>query len=525
MKATHEANAEVGDKANDAIRINGSDLRVKVVGEGANLGLTQAGRIEYAQSGAGGAGGRIDTDAIDNSAGVDTSDHEVNIKILTGVLERTGELTRKKRDTLLQSMTDEVGRHVLQDNYDQTLALSLMQMDAEGELMSYAQFMAELESRGRLDRAVEGLPDANAIAERAQAGRGLTRPELAVLLAYGKLELKAEIVATEAADDPFFERQLEGYFPKAMRKWAEPMRKHRLRRDIIATVVANDVINRCGPSFPGRLMPAAGADAQAFIAGYEAAKAVLGIPALWDSVAALDGKAPAEGQMALFRRLSAALRGSTFWLARRAARDKLEVDALCRAYRPSFQELLKLMPGVLSPLEQAAVQHRVAQLIKVGAPVDLARAVAVLQPMTIAGDLVDLAEVSSWPLASVARLYHAVGESFGFDRVRQAAGAYAVGDSFERMALRRLIEDLLVQQSDLTRTVMAFCGGPQAGEDAAHAHHACSAWTQMRHGKADVARRTIDEIEASAGGWSFAKLTIANAALRELATEGSKKRR
>ena len=525
VKATHEANAEVGDKANDAIRINGADLRVKVVGEGANLGLTQAGRIEYAQVGAGGAGGRIDTDAIDNSAGVDTSDHEVNIKILTGMLERTGELTRKKRDTLLQSMTDEVGRHVLQDNYDQTLALSLMQMDAVGELMSYAQFMAELESRGRLDRVVEGLPDAAAIAERNQAGKGLTRPELAVLLAYGKLELKADIVATEAADDPFFERQLEGYFPKAMRKWAEPMRKHRLRRDIIATVVANDVINRCGPSFPGRLMPAAGADAQAFIAGYEAAKAVLGIPALWDSVAALDGKAPAEGQMALFRRLSAALRGSTFWLARRAARDKLEVDALIRAYGPSFRELLKLMPGVLSPIEQAAVEARVAQLTKVGAPLDKARAVAVLQPMTIAGDLVDLAEVSSWPLASVARLYHAVGESFGFDRVRQAAGAYAVGDSFERTALRRLIEDLLIQQSDLTRTVMAFCGGPQAGEDAGHAHHACSAWTHMRQGKADVARRTIDEIEASAGGWSFAKLTIANAALRELAAEGSKKRR
>ena len=525
VKATHEANAEVGDKANDAIRINGADLRVKVVGEGANLGLTQAGRIEYAQVGAGGAGGRIDTDAIDNSAGVDTSDHEVNIKILTGMLERTGELTRKKRDTLLQSMTDEVGRHVLQDNYDQTLALSLMQMDAVGELMSYAQFMAELESRGRLDRVVEGLPDAAAIAERNQAGKGLTRPELAVLLAYGKLELKADIVATEAADDPFFERQLEGYFPKAMRKWAEPMRRHRLRRDIIATVVANDVINRCGPSFPGRLMPAAGADAQAFIAGYEAAKAVLGIPALWDSVAALDGKAPAEGQMALFRRLSAALRGSTFWLARRAARDKLEVDALIRAYGPSFRELLKLMPGVLSTLEQAAVEARVAQLAKAGAPLDKARAVAVLQPMTIAGDLVDLAEVSSWPLASVARLYHAVGESFGFDRVRQAAGAYAVGDSFERTALRRLIEDLLIQQSDLTRTVMAFCGGPQAGEDAGHAHHACSAWTHMRQGKADVARRTIDEIEASAGGWSFAKLTIANAALRELAAEGSKKRR
>ena len=520
VKAEGEANADVGDKANDAVRINGKELRVKVVGEGANLGLTQAGRIEYAL-----AGGRIDTDAIDNSAGVDTSDHEVNIKILTGMLERTGELTRKKRDTLLQSMTDDVARHVLAHNYDQTLALSLMDMDAAGELLPYALFMADLEAKGRLDRVVEGLPDGNQIAERAQAGKGLTRPEHAVLLAYGKLELKREIVASDAPDDPFFERLLEAYFPKPMRKWAEPMRRHRLRRDIIATVVANDIINRCGPSFPSRLMPAAGADAQAFTAGYEAAKAVLGIPALWDSVAALDGKAPAAGQMALFRRIAAALRGSTFWLTRRAARDKLDVDALVTAYGSAFQGLLKLMPGILSPIEQASVEARIRQLTEAGAPADKARAVAILQPMTIAGDLVDLAEASSWPLANVARLYHAVGEAFGFDRVRQAAGAYAVGDNFERMALRRLIEDLLSQQADLTRTVMAFAGGPQAGDDAAHARDAAQSWTTLRRDKAEVARRTVDDIEASGGAWTFAKLTIANAALRELATEGAKRKR
>jgi glutamate dehydrogenase len=525
VKAQREANADVGDKGNDALRVNGCDLRVKVVGEGANLGLTQAGRIEYAQIGAGGTGGRIDTDAIDNSAGVDTSDHEVNIKILTGMLERTGELTRKRRDMLLQSMTDEIADHVLAHNYDQTLALSLMEMDAAGELAPTAQFMAELENQGRLDRAVEGLPDAAGIAERAQAGKGLTRPELAVLLAYGKLELKREIVATDAPDDPFFERLLEDYFPKAMRKYAEPMRRHRLRRDIIATVVANDVINRCGPSFPSRLMPAAGADARAFAAGYEAAKAVLDIPALWDAVAALDGKAPAAGQMALFRRLSTALRGATFWLARRAARDKLDVDALVRAYKPSFQALLKLMPGILSPIEQAAVATRVRQLIEAGAPAEKARGVAVLQPMTIAGDLVDLAEASSWPLANVARLYHAVGEAFGFDRVRQAAGAYAVGDNFERMGLRRLIEDLLTQQADLTRAIMAFAGGSQAGESERLAHDAASAWSALRFEKVAVARRTIDEIEASGGAWTFAKLTIANAALRELAAEGGKRRR
>ncbi len=512
VKARTQSNADVGDKANDAVRINGADLRVQVVGEGANLGLTQAGRIEFAL-----AGGHVDTDAIDNSAGVDTSDHEVNIKILTGMLERADELTRKRRDTLLQSMTDDVADHVLAHNYDQTLALSLMEMDSVGELEPHAVFMAELESKGRLDRAVEGLPSRSEIAERISAKQGMTRPELAVLLAYGKLELKREIVGSEAPDDPWFERLLEGYFPKAMKKYSGPMRRHRLRRDIIATVVANDIVNRCGPSFAGRVLPAAGADARALATGYEAAKAVLDFEAIWGAVAALDGKAPASAQMALFRRLASTLRGATFWLARRAAREKLDVLKLVTRYGPGLSSLLKLTPEILSPVEQAQVGARVEQLTKAGAPEALSRRIAALQPLTTAADLVDLAEASSWPLPNVARLYHAAGEAFGFDRTRQAAGAYSVGDSFERTALRRLIEDLLTQQAELTRGLMAFAGSAQAGADAEHARETATSWQALRRDKADAAVRTIDEIEASGGPWTFAKLTIANAALRELA--------
>jgi glutamate dehydrogenase len=512
VKARHEANADVGDKANDAVRINGDELRVKVIGEGANLGLTQAGRIEFAEK-----GGRIDTDAIDNSAGVDTSDHEVNIKILTGMLERSGELTRKRRDTLLQSMTGDVAEHVLEHNYDQTLALSLMEMDSAGELEPHAQFMAELEAKGRLDRAVEGLPDRGQIAERLAARQGLTRPELAVLLAYGKLELKREIVASDAPDDPWFEAVLEDYFPKAMRKFDGPMRRHRLRREIIATVIANDIVNRCGPSFASRVGPTAGADARALATGYEAAKSALDFEAVWAEVEALDGKAPAAGQMALFRRLASTLRGATFWLARRATRERLDVAPLIKRYGPGLAALLKLTPTILSPVEQAQVEARTAQLTAAGAPEGLARRIAALQPLTTAADLVDLAEASSWPLPNVARLYHAAGEAFGFDRVRQAAGAYSVGDTFERTALRRLIEDLLTQQAELTRGLMAFAGSAQAGADAGQAHDTAASWRALRREKADAARRTIDEIEASGGPWSFAKLTIANAALRELA--------
>jgi glutamate dehydrogenase len=513
VKARQESNLEVGDKANDALRINGSELRVKVVGEGANLGLTQAGRIEFAT-----AGGRIDTDAIDNSAGVDTSDHEVNIKIVTGFLEANGELNRKKRDVLLRSMTDDIARHVLEHNYDQTLALSLLEMDAAGELEPHSRFMADLEAKGRLDRKVEGLPDAAAIAERMAAGRGLTRPELAVLLAYGKLELKRELVASTAPDDAYFQDQLEGYFPKPLRKYETAIHRHRLRRDIIATVFANDVVNRCGPSFPWRLMAAAGGDIRAFAVGYEAAKAVLDIDAQWEAVEALDGKISAAGQMAVFRRLVASLRGAAFWLTRRAAREGLDVAGLVGRYGAGFASLRKLATTVASPVERDAIEARIAQLMGVGAPEAAARSAAVAQSLTTAADLVDLAEASSWSLPNVARLYHAAGSAFGFDRLRTAAGAFAAGDTFERTAVRRLIEDLLAEQTGLARAVIDQAGGEKAGGTAESAAQAVDQWAALRPDAALVARRTLDEIEQAGGSWTFAKLTIANAALRELAT-------
>ena len=521
VKSRMQSHAEVGDKANDAVRINGADLRVQVVGEGANLGVTQAGRIEFAL-----AGGRIDTDAIDNSAGVDTSDHEVNIKILTGMLERAGQMTRKRRDALLESMTEDVAAHVLAHNYDQTLALSLMEMDSAGELEPHARFMATLEAAGKLDRAVEGLPDGPTIAQRAQAGLGLARPELAVLLAYGKLELKRDLAASDTADDPFFEARLEAYFPKSLRRWKEPIRQHRLRREIIATMIANDLVDRCGPSFASRLAAAAGADVRALVAGYEAAKIALHADAIWDEVAGLDGKIPAAAQMALFRRIGAGLRGATFWLTRCAARERLTVAELSGRYAPGFAALRRLMPGVLSAVERAAVQARIAELTSAGAPEDVAEAVAILQPLTTAVDLVDLAEAQDWPLPHVARLYHAAGEAFGFDRLRAAAGAFTVGDTFERTALRRLLEELLAAQTGLTRAVLGESGGEKAGATGAAAAKAVEAWSAAHAEPAAVALRSVREVEAAGGTWTFAKLTIANAALRELAlaAEAGRKR-
>lgn len=515
VKAKGETNAEAGDKANDAIRVNGSDLRVKVVGEGANLGLTQAGRIEFAQ-----AGGHSNTDAIDNSAGVDSSDHEVNIKILTGLLERSGELTRPDRNTLLASMTDDVAHHVLEHNYDQTLALTLLESDSAEELEAHARFMSELEARGRLDRKVEGLPDATVLADRAQAKKGLTRPELAVLLAYGKLDLFDEIIASRAPDDPWFETTLRGYFPGALGKYADAMQKHRLKREIIATVVGNQMVNMCGPTFPGRLKAAAGCDVEALVVGFAAAREILGVDALWDQVSALDNKAEAEGQTALYKALAYALRSLTFWLARRAFRDKSSVQHLVEAYGPSVAALKGLTPAILSSFEQKTTAKRAKLYVADGAPQQLAEAVAALQPVTTAADLVDLGNASSWSVENVARLYHQVGAALGFDRLRWAAGQFVGGDSFERLAVRRLIEDLLFEQAAITQAVLKFAANAQAGDDEGSAKAAVASWAALRADRVKAAKRTVEDIEQAGGGWTFAKLTIANAALRELSVQG-----
>jgi len=510
VKARTESHAEAGDKANDMLRVDGADLRCKVIGEGANLGLTQAGRIEFAR-----AGGRINTDAIDNSAGVDSSDHEVNIKILTGMAERAGKLSRPDRDTLLASMTDEVAAHVLAHNYDQTLALSLMERDAVIGIDNHARFIADLVGKGRLDRKVEGLPSASAMAELATAGKGLTRPELAVLLAYGKLDLFHDVVAGQAPDDPFFFETLKDYFPKPLARFEDEMSRHRLRREIIATVLGNEIVNMCGPTFPSRLRASAGCDTAGLVIAFEAARRVLRIDEAWDAVAALDGKVPAAAQMALFDALATAQRAQTFWLARRTTADT-SVQALIDEFRPAVDELKTLVPAVLSPYEQKAVAKRAKGFAQASAPEALAQQVASLQWLTTATDLVDLTTASNWPLAAVTRLYHQVGAAFSFDRLRAAAGGFRGGDTFERLATRRLIEDMLAEQTAITGAVVKAAGEPKACIDPDAAKAAVASWAGKHAEPVRSLKASIEEIEHAGGDWTFAKLTIVNAALREL---------
>jgi glutamate dehydrogenase len=514
VKAPAETDLDVGDKANDAVRVDATELRCQVVGEGANLGLTQAGRIAYAR-----AGGRINTDAIDNSAGVDTSDHEVNIKILTGALERRGELDREGRNALLASMTDDVARHVLAHNYDQTLALSLQQASAVRDLDAHARFMSRLEQLGRLDRKVEGLPKPAALAELAAQKQGLSRPELAVIMAYGKIELSQEIEASAAPEDPWFETTLTDYFPDPLRKWEPEMRRHRLRREIIATVLANEMVNMVGPTFPERLRQSAGCDTTGLVVAFEAARQVMRLGRAWDAVSALDLKIPAAAQAQLYAELTLVLRRQTFWMARRAARLGATVEALVATYQPTADVLRAEGAAILSGFEQDVVARRTQGFVDAGVPAELAAEIATLRALTPLTDIADLAEHSAWPVQAAARLYNQVGDVFDFDRLRAAAGSLSSEDPYERLAVRRLIEDLMTEQGQLARSVAA-ASSLAKGADGQAAREAVQGFIGPRAQAVEQARKTIEEIEQAGQGWSFAKLTIANAALRELATAG-----
>jgi glutamate dehydrogenase len=512
VKAASESNAEAGDKANDAVRVDATELRVKVVGEGANLGLTQAGRISFAR-----LGGRIDTDAIDNSAGVDTSDHEVNIKILLGRAISDEALAAGDRNALLASMTDEVAEHVLRHNYDQTLGLSLQEANAMAELEAHGAFMLDLERKGRLNRTVEGLPRAQALADLRAAGRGLTRPELAVITAYGKLELSADIVANPVADDPYFFRTLKGYFPEALGRFEDEMQRHRLRREIIATVLANAIVDKVGPTFAPRILSALDGDVASMVAAFETARHVFRLGEAWREVDAQDYRIPAAAQTALYREIARALRGQTYWLAKRAERSHAGVQGLIDTYRPTVDVLQDRGLELLSAFERAAVDARCRAFADAGAPEALAARVALLRALTGATGVADLARELHWPAEAMARFYNETGSAFGYDRLRSAAAAIQPADGFERSALRGLIVDLIDEQIRRTREIAIAAGTAESGASAEAAVKAVSDWIGERAETVERARRVLEDIEQTTGGWSFAKLTIASAALRAVA--------
>ena len=508
IKSESQSNLDVGDRANDAVRINGSEVRAKVIGEGANLGVTQLGRIEYARS-----GGRINTDAIDNSAGVDTSDHEVNLKILFSGPLRRGELSEDARDQLLAEMTDDVAAHVLRDNYDQTLALSVAQLRGPKDLDAHGRFMRDLERRGKLDRAVEFLPSDEELRRRALANAGLTRPELAVLLAYAKLDLDSEIVASELPDDPYFMPELAGYFPRAAaEKFRSELENHRLRREIISTVLANRIVNLAGPAFIQRMKEVSSAPAPLVARAFGLADGAFGLSALKLRINALDSKVPAEVQTGMYEDIAELLRRLGLWFLVNVPASAGLNDTIAR-YRAAVEALRGTFASLVSPYDAHVTETRITEFEKAGAPKDLAEDVAVLPLLGAAPEIAKLAHDSGLDIDLVAGAYFAIGNVVGLDRLRGLASRIAATEHWDRLAIRRIADDLFAGQRALAGQVLQKFVGTGTRADGAEA---VLKWA-VAH--ADMLSRTRDflsELERT-GDLSIAKLTLANSQIHELA--------
>jgi len=444
VKASTESQADAGDRANDALRVNGAELRARVLAEGANLAITQAGRIEYARSGAGGAGGRLNTDALDNSAGVSTSDHEVNIKILLADAEHEGALTRRQRDDLLASMTDEVGALVLRDNHQQSLAVSLEALGGPADLPAQAALMLLLEREGLLDRALSGLPDAAALKSRIATGDALVRPEVAALLPVAKLWLTGAIEDAGPAPgstgdptgDPAFAGTLLAYFPQPLQDgFARFAERHRLRRDLIATVVANSVANRLGPAALGHL--ATDGSALAILRAAWLASELFGLEPLCDAVDVAPAPATARLDALLtLRRLHEAVTRDLL-----AAGVDGPLDAAIAALRPGIAAL------AASAADDAAGNPAAAALRAAGLPEGLAAQVAAAPGLAAAPAIVRLAGQAGVPPARVAAAWAAAGRALGIEDLRSAVALASAPGPFGGRAKAALLSDLLQAQS------------------------------------------------------------------------------
>ena len=507
VKSSAENNADAGDKANDAVRIDGRDVGAKVVGEGANLGFTQAGRIEFARG-----GGRINTDAIDNSAGVDTSDHEVNLKILLNVGATTGEIKSGERDALLARMTDDVAALVLADNYNQTLALSVAQSGGYWESDAYGRFMRALERDGRLNRTVEGLPSNDSLRERANRQEGLTRPELAVLLAYAKLQLFDELNSSSLPDDPFFAATLKAYFPReAGDRFPKAMAAHRLKREIVATCISNDMINRGGPVFLHRLKEASAAETPALARAYTIALNAFGIDALAARINALDNKIPAAVQIGMHAKLGLHLLRQTLWFHRHVKADVSIADAIA-PYAQGVEKLRGTFSSLVSEAESRAIETTITELRSAGVPEDLADDVGALSAVGAVPDIARLSAETKKPLDMVAGAYFAASRSIGVDRLRLAAERMNLPEHWDRLAVRRLIDDLAVHQRALASQALA--NGTQ-GDDRQAGTAAVERWAQAHGEQVERVNVLITDLERS-GTFTVARLTLAASQIRDL---------
>jgi glutamate dehydrogenase len=503
VKATTETHAAAGDRSNDGIRIDAPQLRAKVVGEGGNLGLTQAGRIEYAR-----AGGLINTDFIDNSAGVDTSDHEVNIKILLGGAVHDGKLSTEHRDRLLHEMTDEVAALVLPHNYSQNLVLAAARAQADSMLHVHGRYMRRLERDGKLRRRLEVLPSDKELAERRSIGVGLTSPEFSVLLARTKIESAREVLASELPDDDYLHNALVRYFPEPLRHGYEPyMAAHPLRREIITTLVVNDMVDRCGITFWFRLNEETGASGPDITRAWLVAREVFGMPEFWEQVQQLDGVVGVRTQISLLLEARKLTERAARWLLNNR-RSPFGIRDTIAYFAEGVVAVGSGLPDLLTGLDLQGFNERREEYLAGGVPSDLANRVAAMVPAYSAFDIVNIATDTKRSIPETAEVYFDLAERLQITRLRDRVTALPRDDRWNTAARAALRDDLYAAHAALASDVLQVAGGGTPEERLLR-------WAERNEAAVARATQTLTEIWES-DRFTMATLSVAVRAIRAL---------
>ena len=502
VRGPAESNAEAGDKANDAIRISAAEVGAKVVGEGANLGMTQKARIAFGLK-----GGRCNSDAIDNSAGVNTSDVEVNIKIALAPAVRAGDLSENERLTLLSEMTEDVARLVLRNNYQQTLAISLEALRGHDNLGNQMRLMAELEERGLLDRVVEDLPDDATLEERALDGQGLTRAEIGTLLAFAKIALFNDLVESAVPDDPYLGRELFRYFPEDMReRFSSEIEGHRLRREIIATQLSNSLINRGGPTLLVAARDRTGDTAADLTRAYAVVRDSFGLQKLHAEIDALDTKISGRLQLELYAIVQDVLIDRLAWFTGNLGPNAGLADSVAH-YRAGLEAVAAILPSLLSR-ERAKAVRDVERRLKAGrVPEALASRLALLPALARSTDVIPIADRSGRSLGEAAQSFFAISDRFGFARIDQMTEEVETGDYYEGLAMQKARDSLETAHRDLARRLISNGGAIDV-----------AAWEAASGERITATAKQVEKI-LSDHRPSMAKVTVAASLLSELARE------
>ncbi len=506
VKASYETHAEVGDKANDGVRVDAKDLRCSVVGEGGNLGFTQRGRIEYALG-----GGFIYMDAIDNSAGVDCSDHEVNIKVLLDAIVENGDMTEKQRNELLAEMTEEVGQLVLQDNYQQTQAIDHTVDLAYSMVDVHTRYIRALVQSGSLNRELEFLPSEETLGERRSNDMGLTAPELAILLSYAKITLYKELLESDAPEDPYLSGELERYFPTPLReRFREQMRDHRLHREITATHVTNSMVNRCGPCFAFRLGEETGATGPEIARAYTAAREIFDMRTLWAQIEALDNRVQAGTQTRMFLEARKLVERATRWLLRNR-QTPLDIAATISYFSEGASELTGHIPELMLDGDREAVDRATEHMVGAKVPHELAKRAATLGAMFSTLDVVDVASTTGQPLEVVAAIYFTLGDRLRLHWLREHIEALPRDNRWRTLARAALRDDLYNQQATLTREIL------QSVPEDLSASERIEAWIEANRGPVARTMQVLRDINSS-GTFDLSTLPVALREIRNLTT-------